>query len=95
MVGREVTSLYRREAIAPGEELLRVKDLKRAPLVNGVSFSAARRRSGGDGGLDGRRADGMCRIIFGVDPMDSGEVYVAGRQLKIRNRAMRCAPGSL
>ncbi len=85
MVGREVTSLYRREAIAPGEELLRVADLKRAPLVNGVSFSLRAGEVVGMAGLMGAGRTEMCRVIFGADPMDSGEVLVAGNAMQVRS----------
>jgi ABC-type sugar transport system ATPase subunit len=85
MVGREVTSLYRRDALPPGEELLRVTDLKFAPLVNGVSFTLRAGEVVGMAGLMGAGRTEMCRAIFGVDAMDAGEVRVAGEIVRIRS----------
>ena len=85
MVGREVTSLYRRDALPPGEELLRVTDLKCAPLVNGVSFTLRAGEVVGMAGLMGAGRTEMCRAIFGVDAVDAGDVRVAGEAVRIRS----------
>src|SRR4051812_24697388 len=39
MVGREVTALYKREPVPPGDELLRVAGLNRAPLLRDINVS--------------------------------------------------------
>jgi ABC-type sugar transport system ATPase subunit len=85
MVGREVTSLYRRDPLAPGEELLRVTNLKFAPLVNGVSFTLRAGEVVGMAGLMGAGRTELCRAIFGVHTADSGEILVGGQPVNIRS----------
>jgi ABC-type sugar transport system ATPase subunit len=80
-----VTSLYRRDALPPGAELLRVTDLEFAPLVNGVSFTLRAGEVVGMAGLMGAGRTEMCRAIFGVQPPDSGEILVGGQPVNIRS----------
>ena len=85
MVGREVTSMYEREALAPGEELLRVEGLNRKPLLRDISLTLRAGEIVGLGGLIGAGRTELCRAIFGLDPIDSGEIRVAGRPLRLRS----------
>ncbi|MBM3814822.1 MAG: sugar ABC transporter ATP-binding protein [Acidimicrobiia bacterium] len=85
MVGREVASIYRREAQPPGEELLRVENLSRAPLLEGISFSLRAGEIAGMAGLIGAGRTELCRALFGLDVMDTGSVQVAGKQVTIRS----------
>src|SRR5690348_7158976 len=39
MVGREVTAIYTRSALSPGEEVLRVEHLTREPVLKDIGFS--------------------------------------------------------
>ena len=85
MVGREVKSLYRREPVEPGEELLRVEGLNRKPLLRDVSLTLRAGEIVGLGGLIGAGRTELCRALFGLDPIDSGEIRVAGRPLRLRS----------
>lgn len=85
MVGREVTSLYQRSQIPPGEELLRVTGLKRAPLLEDISFSLRAGEITGLAGLIGAGRTELCRALFGIDRIDAGEVFLAGKAVDIRS----------
>ena len=85
MVGREVTSLYRREPVSPGDEMLRVTGLARSPLLENVSFSLRAGEIVGLAGLIGAGRTELCRALFGIDPIESGELQVAGRAVNIRS----------
>jgi ABC-type sugar transport system ATPase subunit len=85
MVGREVTSLYRRQALKPGEELLRVTNLSRAPLLRGINLTLRAGEVVGMAGLIGAGRTELCRAVFGIDKMDAGEVRVAGSVLDLRS----------
>ncbi len=39
MVGRELTAIYTRSALPPGDELLAVRNLARKPALDGITFS--------------------------------------------------------
>jgi ribose transport system ATP-binding protein len=85
MVGREVTTIYERERLAPGEELLRVRGLARKPLLRDINFSLRAGEIVGFAGLVGAGRTELCRALFGIDAIDSGTIWVAGREVRIRN----------
>jgi ribose transport system ATP-binding protein len=85
MVGREVSSIYHREALAPGEEVLRVEHLTREPILKDISFSLRAGEIVGLAGLIGAGRTELCRTLFGVDPIDNGSVRLRGKAVRIRS----------
>ncbi|MGA3186934.1 MAG: sugar ABC transporter ATP-binding protein [Bryobacteraceae bacterium] len=85
MVGRAVNSLYRREPLPPGAEMLRVKGLTCEPLLHDISFTLHAGEIVGMAGLIGAGRTELCRALFGIDRMDSGEVQVDGKTVRIRS----------
>src|SRR6266568_2608014 len=83
MVGREVSAIYRRDPIPPGDELLRVEHLTRRGKLEDISFSLRAGEIVGLAGLIGAGRTELCRAIFGLDPIDSGTVRVSGREARI------------
>src|SRR6202023_1598606 len=83
MVGREVSAIYHRDPIPPGEELLRVEHLTRRGKLDDVSFTLRAGEIVGMAGLIGAGRTELCRAIFGLDPIDSGAVFVAGQPAQI------------
>jgi ABC-type sugar transport system ATPase subunit len=81
MVGREMVSIYAREPLPPGDELLRVEKLSRKGKLNDISFSLRAGEIVGMAGLMGAGRTELCRALFGVDPVDSGRVWVAGKEI--------------
>ena len=55
MVGREVSAIYHRDPIPPGEELLRVEHLTRRGKLDDISFTLRAGRDRGHGRADRRR----------------------------------------
>lgn len=78
MVGRPVTTLYERTPLPPGEELLRVER-------ESVRLSIRAGEIVGLGGLMGAGRTELCREIFGLDSAKDGEVYLAGRPVRIHS----------
>src|SRR5262249_53011353 len=85
MVGRDVSAIYRRDPIPPGPELLRVEHLVRSGVLHDISFTLRAGEIVGMAGLIGAGRTELCRAIFGLDPIDSGAVTVAGRPVRIRS----------
>ena len=85
MVGRELSSVYSRSAAAPGEELLRVEHLTRAPLLKDISFSLRAGEIVGMAGLIGAGRTELCRALFGIDAIHSGAVRIRGNPVHIRS----------
>jgi ABC-type sugar transport system ATPase subunit len=85
MVGREVTAIYTRNALPPGEEVLCVEHLTREPVLKDVSFSLRAGEIVGMAGLIGAGRTELCRALFGVDAIDSGNVRIRGNGVRIRS----------
>lgn len=80
MVGRSMVDIYNIERQKPGEELLRVEHLSGAKFKD-VSFSLHAGEILGFFGLVGAGRSEVMRAIFGVDKIDSGKVFVKGKEV--------------
>jgi ABC-type sugar transport system ATPase subunit len=85
MVGREISAVYARESLPPGEELLSVENLTRAPVLDGITFSLRAGEIVGMAGLIGAGRTELCRALFGIDGFDRGSVRIGGRVWRIRS----------
>jgi ribose transport system ATP-binding protein len=85
MVGRPVAHIYERASLAPGEQLLSVERLNRAPLLQDVTLSIRAGEIVGLAGLVGAGRSELCRAIFGVDRIDSGRIRVGDKEVHIRS----------
>jgi ABC-type sugar transport system ATPase subunit len=83
MVGREISALYQRSPLPPGEERLRVEHLTRRGELADICFSLRAGEIVGMAGLIGAGRTELCRALFGVDPVDSGKVSICGRPVSI------------
>lgn len=93
MVGREMASIYERQPLAPGPELLRVEGLTRRGVLRDVSFRLRAGEIVGMAGLIGAGRTETCRAIFGVGPLDAGTIFVSGRATRIRSPREAVAAG--
>jgi ribose transport system ATP-binding protein len=76
MVGREVEDLYPRSARMPGEELLRIEGVAGPGKPQWASLTLHRGEVIGIAGLVGAGRTELLRVLFGLDPIKSGEVRV-------------------
>ena len=83
MVDRELTEQYPRQRTPPGKEVLRVENLCRKGAFTNVSLTLFSGEILGISGLLGSGRTELARAIFGVDPIDSGTIYVQGKRQKI------------
>ena len=84
MVGRELKEKFPKIQTTPGKERLRVEDIHAGKQVNGVSLSARSGEILGIAGLVGAGRTETARAIFGMDPKESGEIYVDGQKVSIQ-----------
>lgn len=86
MVGREVENLFgvAKEREMTGEVVLEARNLKNEFLKD-VSFQLRKGEILGFSGLVGAGRTEMARAIFGVDKLESGEVYLNGKKVIIHN----------
>lgn len=84
MVGRELTDRFPARNPSPGETVLEVKNLTRKGVFENASFSIRSGEIVGISGLMGAGRTEMMRAIFGLDPLDSGEIWINGKKVVIK-----------
>ncbi|GAA0935766.1 sugar ABC transporter ATP-binding protein [Pseudonocardia zijingensis] len=91
MVGRESTGSYYREDaqgdVDGAEEVLGVTGLTRAGGFTDVSLSVRRGEVLGVAGVVGSGREDLARALFGAEPVDAGEMRLAGKPVRFRSPA--------
>jgi len=82
MVGRSL-NLFPKEIVPIGDEVMRVESLSRDGVFSEISFSVRKGEILGIAGLMGAGRTEIARALFGIDPRDSGELYVGGKKVEI------------
>ena len=85
MVGRSLDNLFPKEIAEKKEEMLRVEHLNSAGVLRDVSFKAYGGQILGFSGLVGAGRTETMRAIFGIDPKDSGDIYICGKKVDIKS----------
>jgi ribose transport system ATP-binding protein len=86
MVGRVIYESAPEIPENPSEEVvLEVRNLNRGRALRDVSFKLRKGEILGFAGLMGAGRTEAARVIFGADPMDSGEIYVNGKLVQIKS----------
>ncbi len=84
MVGRDLKDHYPRASWKPGPVALRVRDL-RNPWVRGVTFEVRFGEVFGVAGLVGAGRTELARALFGIDPLEGGEIWIEDRRVRIQS----------
>jgi len=85
MVGRSMDKQFIKEFGQKGEATLMVENLKEGGVLFDVSFEAYAGQILGFAGLVGAGRTETMRAIFGADPIDSGKIYIHGKEVKINS----------
>lgn len=85
MVGRELVNEYPKEKFEVGETVLDVKNINRKGVLNNISFSVHKGELIGIAGLVGSGRTELIRAILGIDKVDSGEVLLYGKPIKVND----------
>lgn len=83
MVGREIKEKFPRVECKKGKKVFEVKNLNAGKMVRDINFSVYEGEIVGFAGLMGAGRTETTRAIFGVDPKESGEIYVDEKKLKL------------
>lgn len=84
MVGRDVSAFYKRDKAQIGEIMFEAKDMS----GNGVKHASLNVRSGellGISGMVGSGRTELAELLFGVKPLETGEIFINGKNVKIKN----------
>jgi ribose transport system ATP-binding protein len=85
MVGRKLEDLFPAKIAAPGDVVLRLRNMSDKELVKNASLELRSGEVLGLAGLVGAGRTELARLIFGADPKVSGEVYLNGKLVNIKH----------
>jgi ribose transport system ATP-binding protein len=85
MVGRELTDRFPERNPSVGKTMLEVKNATRNGVFENVSFSVKSGEVVGVSGLMGAGRTEIMRALFGLDKLDSGEIWLDGKKAAIKN----------
>lgn len=85
MVGRELTERYPKRTPSLGDKMFEVKNATVKGRFEDISFSVRSGEIVGVSGLMGAGRTEIMRALFGVDKLDSGEIWIAGKKTAIKN----------
>jgi rhamnose transport system ATP-binding protein len=85
MVGRSLDALFPKEEAEIGDVVLRARGLTRRGVFSNVSFELKRGEIVGLAGFVGSGRTEVARSIFGIDPLDRGELAIDGRPFRPRS----------
>ena len=85
MVGREIKEKFPRVTCQKGKKIFEVRNLNAGRMVRNVSFSLYEGEIVGFAGLMGAGRTETTRAIFGIDPKESGQILLDGREIAIHS----------
>lgn len=85
MIGRELTQFFPKRDVKIGEEVFRAEGFTRKGVFEDVSISVREGEVLGIAGLVGAGRTEVCQAMVGLDPKDSGMIYVKGKYVHINS----------
>ncbi|MEX3763450.1 sugar ABC transporter ATP-binding protein [Paraburkholderia phenoliruptrix] len=93
MVGRDLETFYPKAERPPGEVRLSVRGLTRVGVFKDISFDVRAGEIVALAGLVGAGRSEVARAIFGIDPLDAGEIMIGGQRLSAGSPAAAVRAG--
>ncbi|MCE7041795.1 sugar ABC transporter ATP-binding protein [Dyadobacter sp. CY312] len=85
MVGREIESMFPESNTQKGKRVLSVKNLNKKGKFTDINFEVHTGEILGIAGLMGAGRTEVARAIYGLDKLDSGEIYINGEHVKVKS----------
>ena len=85
MVGRELSEMFPKLDVKTGDTILEVKNMNRAGKFYDINFSVKAGEILGFCGLVGAGRTEIMQALFGLEPKDSGEIFLNGKQVPIHS----------
>jgi ABC-type sugar transport system ATPase subunit len=85
MVGRSMDNYYPKAEVEIGGELIRVEGLNQEGVLRDINFHINKGEIVGFAGLAGAGRTELALALCGFTKLDSGDIYIEGKKVKIRN----------
>jgi len=85
MVGRELNSVYPQNTAEKGDVVLEIRNFTQKGIFEDVSLSVRSGEILGLAGLVGAGRSEVMRSLVGYDALESGEIYLKGKNIKIHH----------
>ena len=83
MVGRELTSMFPEHSIPTNNNVFQAQNLSRKGIFSNINFTVRAGEIFGIAGLMGAGRSEIARAIYGLDPLDSGNILINGKPVII------------
>ncbi|MGV8050042.1 MAG: sugar ABC transporter ATP-binding protein [Anaerolineaceae bacterium] len=83
MVGREMTEMFPKEKVEIGKPILEVKNFSHGKHFSDINFVVHKGEILGFCGLMGAGRTEVMQSIFGIDPKDSGLLFLDGKEINV------------
>jgi rhamnose transport system ATP-binding protein len=84
MVGRDLSAVFPKREVTKGEVIFELRNLaSRSAGITGVDLAVRAGEIVGVAGLVGAGRTELAKTIFGLDPVDSGEILLRGKPIRI------------
>lgn len=93
MIGRTIGERFPKRDVQMGKEVIRVEGLTSGKLFKNVNFSVRAGEVLGVSGLMGAGRTEIMQAIFGNIPVESGKIYIDGKEVTIKNPRQAIAAG--
>jgi ribose transport system ATP-binding protein len=87
VIGRSLQDQYVKERVEIGGSVFAVKGLSRKGILNDINFRLNKGEILGFCGLTGSGRTEVARSILGIDPKDSGDIFIDGQKVSIKSPA--------
>ncbi len=85
MVGRNIDTLFPKENIKIGNEVLRVENLSKDGVFDDITFTLHKGEILGFFGLVGSGRSEIMRTLFGIDKLTSGNIFLNNKKINIKS----------
>ncbi len=87
MTGQELKNRYPKLTVKTGRELLKVSGLYSGNVIKDINFSLKKGEILGITGLAGSGRSKIAKCLFGVDKIDSGEIFIDKKKITLNSPA--------
>ncbi len=84
MIGRDIHQIYHKVQVQIGAPVLEVRGLTKKGLFKNIGFTLHQNEILGISGLMGAGRTEVAETIFGLRQADAGQIFVGGKEVKIR-----------